>query len=155
MDATIQELHRTYCQATGMPLPLRFDRERVWFDFEKAGFTKEDLLLAIRWVRAQMKIRGSGYSANSLRFSTLLQLDYFEEKLLLARQAFNGRPRKPAMVEQTQAVGDVSRLVEVPAPDETVNAGEAVGQLLRNWRLGQKRGSLPTSEVGAAEPGGS
>lgn len=155
-DATITELHAAYCAATGLPLPLRFDRQRVWFDFEKAGFTKEDLLQVVRWVRAQMQIRGSGYSANSLRFSTLLQLDYFEEKLLLARQAFERRPRKPAMVEQTQTVGDVARLVEVPAPvDEPVNAGEVGRNLLKNWRLGQKSGGVPTSEVPTSEAPGS
>jgi hypothetical protein len=152
MDANIQQLHAAYCQATGFDLPLRFDRQRTWFDFEKAGFTKEDLLLVVKWVRRQFS-RGNGYGPTSLRFSTLLQLDYFEEKLMLARQELLGRPRKPAMVEQTQTVGNVARLVEVPAPDEVVNAGEAGRNILRQWRLGQKNPGLPTSEVAAPELG--
>jgi len=54
-------------------------RDRAWFDFDKAGFTKEDLLLVIRWIKLQVG-RRAGYSEHSLRFSTLLQ------KLLLARK---------------------------------------------------------------------
>lgn len=152
MDATIQALHAAYCQATGFDLPLRMGRDRTWFDFEKAGFTKEDLLLVIKWIRRQFG-RNNGYGPTSLRFSTLLQLDYFEEKLMLARQELNGRPRKPVMVEQTQIVGNVARTVQVPAPDELVHAGEAGRNILREWRLGQKKGGLPTSEVAAPEPG--
>lgn len=155
MDPTIAALHTAYCQATGFALPLRFDRQRTWFDFDKAGFTKEDLLLVIKWVRRQFG-RNNGYGPTSLRFSTLLQLDYFEEKLMLARQELQGRPRKPALIQQTQTVGDVARVVEVPAPDELVHAGEAGRNILRDWRLRAKNGGpLPTSEVATSEPGGS
>jgi len=150
MDPKITELHTAYCQATGFDLPLRFDRQRIWFDFDKAGFTEEDLLLVIKWVRRQFG-KNSGYGPTSLRLSTLLQLDYFEEKLMLARQEF--RPRRPAFVHQTQTVGDVARTVEVPAPDELVNAGEAGRNILREWRLQQKSGPLPTSEVASPELG--
>jgi hypothetical protein len=152
MDPTITELHDAYCQATGFDLPLRFDRARVWFDFDKAGFKKEDLLIVIKWIRRQFS-RNNGYGPTSLRLSTLLQLDYFEEKLMLARQELQGRARKPALVEQTQIVGNVARTVEVPAPDDLVHAGEAGRKILRDWRLGVKNGGLPTSEVAAPEPG--
>ena len=152
MDPKITELHTAYCQATGFDLPLRFDRQRTWFDYEKAGFTKEDLQLVIKWIRRQFG-RNNGYSPTSLRFSTLLQLDYFEEKLMLARQELQGRPRKPRFVETTQTVGDVARTIEVPAPDELVHAGEAGRNILREWRLGQKNRALPTSGVAAPELG--
>lgn len=89
MDAVIADLHAAYCQATGFDLPLRMGRDRVWFDLDKAGFTRDDLLLVIRWIRKQIG-RDNGYSIASLRFSTLLQLDAFEEKLLLARQESAG-----------------------------------------------------------------
>jgi hypothetical protein len=152
MDPKINELHTAYCQATGFDLPMRMGRDRTWFDFEKAGFTKEDLLLVIKWIRRQFG-RNNGYGPTSLRFSTLLQLDYFEEKLMLARQEFHGRPRKPSMIEQTQTVGNVARAVEVPAPDELVIAGEAARNILRDWRLGMKNGGVPTSDVPAPELG--
>jgi hypothetical protein len=150
-DQTITELHAAYCQATGFDLPLRFDRQRVWHDFDKAGFTKEDLLLVIKWIRQQFG-KNSGYGPTSLRMSTLLfRLDDFEEKLMLARKEL--RPRQPAFVQKTQTVGDVARTVEVPAPaDDPINAGAAAGNVLREWRLAQKQ-PLPTSEVQTAELG--
>lgn len=155
MDPKITELHTAYCQAAGFDLPLRFDRQRTWFDFDKAGFSKDDLLLVIKWVRRQFS-RNNGYGPTSLRFSTLLQLDYFEEKLMLARQELQGRPRKPAMVEQTQTVGNVARVVEVPAPDEITTPREVGANILRDLRLRMKNGGpLPTSEVATSEPGGS
>ena len=39
-------------------------RDRAWFDFDKAGFTKEDLLLVIRWIKLQVGWR-AGYSEHS------------------------------------------------------------------------------------------
>jgi hypothetical protein len=152
MDPKITELHTAYQQATGFDLPLRMGRDRVWFDFEKAGFTKEDLLLVIKWIRRQFG-RNNGYGPTSLRFSTLLQLDYFEEKLMLARQEFHGRARNPGTIEQTQIVGDVARTVEVPAPDEVTTAREVGVKILRQLRLGMKSGPLPTSEVAGPELG--
>jgi hypothetical protein len=143
-DKTIAELHSAYCKATGFDLPMRMGRDRVWFDFEKAGFTVDDLQLVIRWIRQQAGIRGSGYTISSLRFSTLLQLDYFEEKLLLARQAFGRRPRQPATVLAEQRVGEISRQIEVPAPSgEAVPAGAVGAQLLRQWR---ERAAGPASD---------
>ena len=35
----IQELHQTYCRLTAQNLSLRFDRERLWYEFLRAGFT--------------------------------------------------------------------------------------------------------------------
>lgn len=150
MDPVITELHSTYCQATGFDLPLRMGRDRVWFDFDKAGFTKEDLLLVVKWIRRQISRNGSGYSIASLRFSTLLQLDAFEEKLLLAKQELGRRPRSAPVVEQKQRVGDIERIIEVPAPSgEPVAAGAVGKNVLREWRLAQRRGGaaapLPTS----------
>lgn len=135
-----------------MQLPLRFDRERVWFDFDKAGFVKEDLQIVIRWIRAQMGIKGSGYSASSFRFSTLLQLDYFEEKLLLARQAYARRPQKPATVIAEQRVGDIRRQVEMPADSgQPVDAGAVGAKILRECRERLRHG--PASDFRPSGPG--
>jgi len=43
MDSQIQELHQTYCRLTGQNLSLRFDRERLWYEFLRADFTERDL----------------------------------------------------------------------------------------------------------------
>ena len=37
----IAQAHRLYCQWTGQQLPLRFDRERLWYEFLRAGFAYE------------------------------------------------------------------------------------------------------------------
>lgn len=136
-DARIEKLHAAYCEATGFALLLRADRMRVWFDFEKAAFTEEDLRLVIRWIRREIPKR-NGYTEGSLRFSTLLQLDTFEEKLQLARQAFGRKARPPQVVEQQ--VGDVRRLVETAPSDKTARAGDVGANVLRDWRLRQASG---------------
>ena len=40
----IRQTHRLYCQWTGQTLLLRFDRERLWYEFLRAGFSLEDEL---------------------------------------------------------------------------------------------------------------
>src|SRR2546425_10469533 len=105
MDAKITALHACYCAETHMDLPLRMGRDRAWFDFDKAGFDCDDLRLVIRWIQRQIKRnegRNSGYSIHSLRFSNLLQLDNFEERLLMARQEANRRKVKPKLIQQEQ-----------------------------------------------------
>jgi hypothetical protein len=37
--AQVEQLHQTYGRLTGQNLTLRFDRERLWFEFHRAGFT--------------------------------------------------------------------------------------------------------------------
>lgn len=127
-----------------MDLPLRMGRDRVWFEFEKAGFTKEDLLLVIRWIRVQIPKR-TGYSENSLRFSTLLQLDYFEEKLLLARAQLRTRPPR-TRDEETRSVdlGNGESITvqdpEKPRFDEPATPREATSEFLANLKRQLKGG---------------
>jgi hypothetical protein len=40
---SVRELHELYCQCTGQNLSLRFDRERLWYEFLRAGFNAADL----------------------------------------------------------------------------------------------------------------
>ncbi len=35
----VRELHELYCQCTGQNLSLRFDRERLWYEFLRADFS--------------------------------------------------------------------------------------------------------------------
>ncbi len=81
--AQIQELHQTYCQLTGQNLSLRFDRERLWFEFLRAGFTLTDLAQVVRYL--QKEIRHTRRNVGALKLSNLLQLDRFEEDLNISR----------------------------------------------------------------------
>jgi hypothetical protein len=134
-DPKIAELHDLYCKLTGFPLPLRMGRDRAWFDYDKAGFTADDLILVIGWIRRQMNIARTGYTMASLRFSTLLQLDYFEEKLHLARMDKRASQRPPKLAQQEQQVGDVRRQVEVPNDGgDPKPAGEIANEQLRQLK---------------------
>jgi hypothetical protein len=83
LESQIQELHQTYGQLTGQNLSLRFDRERLWFEFLRAGFTKADLTQVI--VYLQKEIRQIRRNVGALKLSNLLQLDRFEEDLNISR----------------------------------------------------------------------
>ncbi len=79
----IQQAHRLYCQWTGQQLQLRFDRERLWYEFLRAGFTLEDLGQVVRYL--QKEIRHTRRNVGALKLSNLLQLDRFEEDLHISR----------------------------------------------------------------------
>jgi hypothetical protein len=55
------------------------DRERLWYEFLRAGFTLEDLALVVRYL--QKEIRHTRRNVGALKLSNLLQLDRFEEDL--------------------------------------------------------------------------
>ena len=79
----IAELHQTYCRLTGQNLSLRFDRERLWYEFLHAGFTVSDLLQVVGYL--QREIRHTRRNVGALKLSNLLQLDRFEEDLNISR----------------------------------------------------------------------
>ena len=79
----IAQAHQLYCQWTGQQLPLRLDRERLWYEFLRAGFTLEDLAQVIRYL--QKEIRHTRRNVGALKLSNLLQLDRFEEDLNISR----------------------------------------------------------------------
>jgi len=83
IPAQLQELHQTYCHLTGQNLSLRFDRERLWFEFLRAGLTLADLVQVVRYL--QREIRHSRRNVGALKLSNLLQLDRFEEDLNISR----------------------------------------------------------------------
>lgn len=80
---TIAQAHQLYCQLTGQSLALRFDRERLWYEFLHAGFTPEDLAQVVRYL--QKEIRHTRRNVGALKLSNLLQLDRFEEDLHISR----------------------------------------------------------------------
>jgi len=88
---SIRELHELYCHWTAQTLSLRFDRERLWFEFLQAGFNAADLKRVVTYL--QREIRAERRNVGALKLSNLLQLDRFEEDLNISRVCL--RPPAP------------------------------------------------------------
>ena len=95
MIERIQQTHALYCRLTGQRVSLRFDRERLWYEFFRAGFNEADLQKIIRYL--QREIREGRRNVGALKLSNLLQLDRFEEDLNISRvQLCAPKPSSPA-----------------------------------------------------------
>ncbi len=79
MIERIQQAHALYCRLTGQRVSLRFDRERMWFELLRAGFTEADVQSVIRYL--QREIRHGRRNVGALKLSNLIQRDRFEEDL--------------------------------------------------------------------------
>jgi len=88
--AQVEHLHQSYCRLTGQNLSLRFDRERLWLEFLRAGFTLLDLVQVVRYL--QKEIRHTRRNVGALKLSNLLQLDRFEEDLNISRIRLTASP---------------------------------------------------------------
>ena len=80
---SVRELHELYCHWTAQTLSLRFDRERLWYEFLRAGFSAADLKRVVTYL--QKEIRAERRNIGALKLSNLLQLDRFEEDLNISR----------------------------------------------------------------------
>lgn len=110
VPAQIQQLHQTYCRLTGQNLSLGFDRERLWFELLRAGFTLADLIQVVRYL--QREIRHARRNVGALKLSNLLQLDRFEEDLNISRvrlTALAPVPQKPLAVVPTCSPAEQER----------------------------------------------
>lgn len=95
MIQRIQQAHALYCRLTGQRVSLRFDRERLWYEFFHAGFNEADLQRVIRYL--QREIRASRRNVGALKLSNLLQPDRFEEDLQISRVRLDApKPCDPA-----------------------------------------------------------
>jgi hypothetical protein len=81
--AAVRALHELYCQLTAQKLTLRFDRERLWYEFLSAGFHADELKIVVRYL--QKEIRATRRNVGALKLSNLLQLDRFEEDLNISK----------------------------------------------------------------------
>ena len=90
---SVRELHELYCQCTGQNLSLRFDRERLWYEFLRAGFNAGDLSRVIGYL--QKEIRAARRNIGALKLSNLLQLDRFEEDLYISRVRLKAPAQRP------------------------------------------------------------
>jgi hypothetical protein len=110
LPAQLEQLHQAYCRLTGQNLSLRFDRERLWFEFLRAGFTLADLLQVVRYL--QREIRHTRRNVGALKLSNLLQLDRFEEDLNISRVRLTAQlppPQPPAVLVPTCSPAEQER----------------------------------------------
>jgi len=81
--AAIQQAHQLYGQLTGQTLRLAFDRERMWYELLRTGYTLQDLRAVITYL--QREIHAQRRNVGALKLSNLLQPDRFEEDLQISR----------------------------------------------------------------------
>jgi hypothetical protein len=79
----IGQAHQLYCQLTGQSLRLAFDRERMWYELLRLGYSLQDLRTVITYL--QREIRAQRRNVGALKLSNLLQPDRFEEDLQISR----------------------------------------------------------------------
>jgi hypothetical protein len=125
----IQQLHQTYCQLTGQNLSLRFNRERLWYEFLRAGFTAADLRQVVAYL--QKEICQTRRNVGALKLSNLLQLDRFEEDLNISRV----RLRPAAQPPQAAAAPSAS-------PAEQAQGRQRALDQLRELREKLRQGQL-------------
>jgi len=118
MIEQIQQAHALYGRLTGQRVSLRFDRERLYYEFFRAGFTQADLERVIRYL--QREIRAGRRNVGALKLSNLLQLDRFEEDLNISRvqlyapkaPASTAAPNPPPRTDPQQAEAARQRALE-------------------------------------------
>ena len=89
----IGQAHQLYCQLTGQSLRLGFDRERMWYELLRLGYSLQDLRTVITYL--QREIRAQRRNVGALKLSNLLQPDRFEEDLQISRVRLRPPPIHP------------------------------------------------------------
>ena len=97
--ASLRAIHELYCHLTGQKLTLRFDRERLWYEFLRAGFSQDDLKTVVAYL--QKEIRANRRNVGALKLSNLLQLDRFEEDLNISKVRLRAPPSASSSVTPT------------------------------------------------------
>lgn len=91
----IVRAHGLYCRLTGQDLPLRYDRERQWYELLRAGHTLADVEHVVRYL--QREIRATRRNVGALKLSNLLQPDRFEEDLGISHLRVRAPTSPPAL----------------------------------------------------------
>jgi len=91
--AAIAQAHQLYGQLTGQRLRLEFDRERMWFELLRRGYSLQELRTVITYL--QREIRAQRRNVGALKLSNLLQPDRFEEDLQISRVRLRPPPSAP------------------------------------------------------------
>lgn len=92
-----------------------------WYDFIKAGFTREDLVLVMRWL--QWQIKREKRRKESFRLYNLLDLERFQYDLEDAR----GWARRPQPTPKQQFLASVGR--PEPEPQNCRPVSELIDEL--------------------------
>jgi hypothetical protein len=124
-DAILQA-HQLDCHLTGRSPRLGFDRERLWYELLRTGYSLEDLRTVIAWL--QREIRAQRRNGGALKLSNLLQPDRFEEALQISRVRWRAPsppppppPSAPALSARDQQRGrqralECSRQIKTALP---------------------------------------
>ncbi len=91
--AAIDQAHQLYCQLTGQSLRLAFDRERMWYELLRTGYSLADLRQVITYL--QREVRAGRRNVGALKLSNLLQPVRFEEDLQISRVRLRSPPPPP------------------------------------------------------------
>lgn len=92
--AHILQAHQLYCELTGQTLRLGFDRERLWYELLRQGFTLEEVRRVVTYLQREIRL-GRRYPG-ALKLSNLLRLDRFEEDLHISHLRLQA-PARPQM----------------------------------------------------------
>jgi hypothetical protein len=95
----IQALHTLYQDLTGQPIRLAYDRERLWFEWLRAGYSATDLKEVVAYL--QKEIRYQRRNVGALKLSNLLQPDRFEEDRAISSVRLHPRPHTSNPSPQT------------------------------------------------------
>jgi SAM-dependent methyltransferase len=94
--AALRATHELYCQLTSQKLSLRFDRERLWYEFLRADFSTQDLKRVVAYLRKE--IRASRRNVGALKLSNLLQLDRYWAQGQGRKMGLQGSTRRRGLV---------------------------------------------------------
>jgi hypothetical protein len=107
--AAIAQAHQLYCQLTGQNLHLGFERERMWFELLRAGYSLQEVRAVVTYL--QREIRAQRRNVGALKLSNLLQPDRFEEDLQISRVRLRPPPppappaSEPTLTPEQRAQG--------------------------------------------------
>ena len=111
---------RLYCARTGQELPLRYDRQRQWYELIRAGHPLAPVHAVI--VYLQREIRAGRRNVGALKLSNLLPPDRFEEDLPISRVRWSAS--RSTHVESRARCTESSRLDSWAEPDQREEVGE-------------------------------
>src|ERR1039457_3165496 len=103
----IGQAHQLYCQLTGQNVRLAFDRERMWYELLRLGYSLQDLRTVITYL--QREIRAQHRNVGALKLSNLLQPDRFEEDLQISRVRLRSPQSTPTIPTPRSALNPVQQ----------------------------------------------
>lgn len=123
----LMELHRKFCELAGLEdgNDLRFSKHwsRFYWEFQREGFTVEELTLVVRYVQAQNKKASPEYRRKIVPSKILGDLERFCEDLAEAKrlQALRVTPRQQA----------INEFRKHSAPESLADTAQPVRDILR------------------------